>query len=85
MNTTLTIKTDKGLRNVAKKTASDLGVPLGTVINAMIRQFVRDREITLSARVPNVQTRRAMREARERKNIETFNSFEQWEKNMRSL
>ena len=85
MNTTLTIKTDKKLRNVATKTASDLGVPLGTVINAMIRQFVRDREITLSARVPNVQTRRAMREARERKNIETFNSFEQWEKNMRSL
>jgi len=85
MNTTLTIKTDKNLRNAAKKTASDLGVPLGTVINAMMRQFVRDREITLSARVPNAQTRRAMRDVRERKNIETFNSLEQWEKSMRSL
>lgn len=83
MKTTLTIKTDKKLRNAAKKTASELGVPLGTVLNALMRQFVREREITLSARVPNTQTRRAMREARERKHIETFNSFERWEKSMR--
>jgi addiction module RelB/DinJ family antitoxin len=85
MNTTLTIKTNKTLRDAAKKTAIELGLPLGTVLNALMRQFVRDKEIMLSARVPNAETRRAMRGVRERKDIETFNSFEQWEKNMRSL
>ncbi|HEX9722512.1 MAG TPA: type II toxin-antitoxin system RelB/DinJ family antitoxin [Candidatus Paceibacterota bacterium] len=83
MNTTLTIKTDKKLRDQAKKTAGELGVPLGTVLNALMRQFVRDKEVTLSARFPNAQTLRAMREARARKNVESFNSFEQWEKSMR--
>lgn len=85
MNTTLTIKTDKKLRDEAKKTAGVLGVPLGTVLNALMRQFVRDKEITLSARLPNLQTQRAIGEMRGRKNIETFNSFRQWEKSMRSL
>jgi addiction module RelB/DinJ family antitoxin len=84
MNTTLTIKTDKKLRDAAKKTANELGVPLGTVVNALMRQFVRDREVTLSARFPNTETRKAINEARGRKNLETFNSFEQWQKSMRS-
>lgn len=84
MNTTLTIKTDKKLRDAAKKTAHELGLPLGTVVNALMRQFVRDKEITLSARFPNAETKKAMREAQEHKNVETFSSFEQWEKGMRS-
>ncbi|PIQ69179.1 MAG: hypothetical protein COV91_00180 [Candidatus Taylorbacteria bacterium CG11_big_fil_rev_8_21_14_0_20_46_11] len=49
MNTTLTIKTEKKLRNDAKRTADELGVPLTTVINALLRQFVREKELTLSA------------------------------------
>jgi addiction module RelB/DinJ family antitoxin len=85
MNTTLTIKTDKELRDAAKKAAHELGVPLGTVLNALMRQFVRDKEIVLSARFPNAETRQAMREAKERKNVETFDSFNQWKKGMRSL
>ncbi len=48
MNTTLTFKTEKKLRNDAKRTADELGVPLTTVINAMLRQFVREKELTVS-------------------------------------
>lgn len=84
MNTTLTIKTEKKLRDAAKKTAGELGIPLSTVLNALMRQFVRDKEITLSTRFPNAETQRAIGNARERKNIEKFHSFEQWEKSMRS-
>ena len=69
MNTTLTIKTKKELRDEAKKTAEKLGLPLSTVVNALLRQFTRDREITLSLNVPNAETRRALREARERRVI----------------
>lgn len=48
MNTTITIKTEKKLRDKAKRTAKELGIPLTTAMNAMLRQFVRDRSITVS-------------------------------------
>ena len=48
MHTTLTIKTDRRLRDEAKKTAAELGVPLTTIMNAMLKQFVREKEISLS-------------------------------------
>jgi addiction module RelB/DinJ family antitoxin len=43
------VKTDKKLKAEAKKVSEELGVPLSTVINAFLKQFVRDKEITLSA------------------------------------
>jgi addiction module RelB/DinJ family antitoxin len=47
--TILNVKTDKKLKAEAKKVSEELGVPLSTVINAFLKQFVRDKEITLSA------------------------------------
>ena len=47
--TILNIKTEKELKEAAQETAKDIGIPLGTAINAFLKQFVRDREITLSA------------------------------------
>jgi len=47
--TILNFKTDKKLKADAQKVAGELGVPLSTVMNAFLKQFVRDREITLSA------------------------------------
>jgi len=48
-HTILNVKTDKKLKENAKKISAELGVPLSTVINAFLKQFVRDKEITLSA------------------------------------
>ncbi len=48
-HTILNIKTDKKLKAEAKKVSEELGVPLSTVINTFLKQFVRDKEITLSA------------------------------------
>ena len=84
MYTTITIKTNKQLRDEVKKTANKLGIPMTTAVNALLSQFVRDKEITLSLNVPNTITRRAIREARAGKNLETFQSFEDWKKTMRS-
>ncbi len=83
--TTLTIKTDKELRDEAKKTAKELGLPLGTVINVMLKQFVREKEIVVSAKTPNKKTHQAIQEALRGKEMETFNSLESWKKEMRSL
>ena len=85
MNTTLTIKVQRKLRDDAKKTAEKLGLPLTTVIHAMLKQFVLDQEITLSANVPNAETRRAIQNIREGKDLETFETFEEWQKAMHTL
>jgi len=50
MHTTFTIKTDKKLHKDAKKTAQKLGIPLTTIINAKLKEFVREQSITVSAR-----------------------------------
>jgi len=58
--TTLTIKTDKALRDAAKKTAGELGIPLTTVMNSLLGQFVRERrfEVSLEPRLlPHVARR----------------------------
>lgn len=48
-HTILNIKTDKKLKADAQKLAGELGVPLSTVMNAFLKQFVRDKEITFTA------------------------------------
>jgi len=91
MNTTLTIKIEKKLRDDAKKTARTLGVPLTTVMNAMMRQFVRDQRLVLEAEcpypshTPNAETRRAIRDVQQRKNLVSFDSLEEFRKHVRSL
>ena len=46
--TVINIKTDKEVKRGAQKVAEELGLSLSTVINAYLRQFVRNKEITLS-------------------------------------
>lgn len=48
MDTTILLKTNKALKDEASKVAKELGVPLTTVINAYLRQFVRERQVVLS-------------------------------------
>lgn len=50
--TTITFKTEKKLRDAAKRRADQYGLPLTTVLNAQLAEFVRsDRfELTLTPR-----------------------------------
>lgn len=50
MRTILNIKTDKKLKEDAREIASKIGVPLSTVINSFLKQFVRDQEVIFSAK-----------------------------------
>lgn len=59
MKTILNIKTDKAVKLGAKRAAEELGMPLGTIINAFLRQLGRDKEINFS--VPYKPTRYAER------------------------
>lgn len=46
--TVINVKTDKGVKRRAQKVAEELGLSLSTVINAYLRQFIRNKEIHLS-------------------------------------
>ena len=84
MYTTITIKTNKQLRDKVKKIANKLGIPMTTAVNALLSQFVRDKEIVLSLNVPNAVTKRAIREARAGKGIKTFKTFDMFKRYIRS-
>lgn len=49
MKTLLNVKTDREVKENAKKVAKELGVPLSVVVNAYLKQFVRTKEVYLSA------------------------------------
>ena len=90
MNTTLTIKMEKKLRDDAKQTAERMGIPLTTAVNAMVKKFVRDGVIVLEAdcpypsHTPNAETRKAIEEVRRAKNPKRM-TFKQFETYVRSL
>ncbi len=46
--TVINIKADKQVKEKAKRIAKELGVPLSTVINGYLKEFIRDREVRLS-------------------------------------
>ncbi len=45
MNTVINIKTKKEVKERAQKTASELGLSLSAVINAYLRQFIRNKAV----------------------------------------
>ena len=80
MSITLNFKTDKDLKNRAKKMASDLGLPLGTIMNHYLKEFVRERKViftnhpTPTKKVVH-ELKEISRDIRSRKNLSpTFNN-----------
>ncbi len=70
MNTaTIFIKTEPKVKAEAQKTARELGFSLSSVLNAFLRQFVKTKTVSFSAKeldeVPNEYFKRAIKKARE--------------------
>lgn len=60
--TLLNIKTDKVVKQDAQKVAKDLGLPLGTIINAYLRELIREKHVLFSVPpTPNTQTQRLLK------------------------
>ena len=49
MKTMINIKADKEVKENAQELARDLGLPLSGIINAMLKEFVRNRSVSFSA------------------------------------
>ena len=92
MNTTvINIKTDKNLKKDAQKLAKNFGLPLSTVVNTYLREFVREKRIVFSEPpTPNAKTRnildRAIADIKAGKNlVGPFESAEEMDKYLRSF
>ena len=48
MKTMINIKADKEVKERAQRIAEELGLPLSTVINAYLKEFIRNREVKFS-------------------------------------
>ena len=64
MNTTMLIKTNKALKQKAQKLAKEMGLPLGTLVNNYLRDFVVERKAIFCAPILNKKTQRIVDEAR---------------------
>ncbi|MES2226084.1 MAG: type II toxin-antitoxin system RelB/DinJ family antitoxin [Patescibacteria group bacterium] len=61
--TLLTVKVDKQLKARAQKTAEGIGLPLGTVVNGFLRQFVQEQAMTFSIpEIPNASLQKTLKE-----------------------
>lgn len=56
MKTVINIKADKDIKEEAFKVAKEMGLPLSTIVNAFLKQFIRDRQVTFEA--PLVPTKK---------------------------
>ncbi|MBU3935413.1 type II toxin-antitoxin system RelB/DinJ family antitoxin [Patescibacteria group bacterium] len=66
MNTAvINIRTELKVKNEAKKIASDLGLSLSTAINLFLKQFVRNKGLSVSLEEkPNAYLRGVLRQAK---------------------
>ena len=83
MKTIINIKADKEVKEKAQEVARELGVPLSTIINAQLKEFIRNKSIYLSV-IPRMTPYlekiigKAMKDYKAGKNISpTFNSADE--------
>ena len=86
MKTVLNIKTDKEVKEGAQLLAKHMGIPLSTVVNAYLKEFITSGEVRLTREpklLPSVAARleKHVAEAKQGKNLSpAFSSVDQLEK-----
>ncbi len=59
----INIKTDRALKIKAQKTARQMGLPLGTILNHYLRKLVTDKNVVFSVPlIPNKKTAKLLDE-----------------------
>ena len=76
MKTMINVKTDEKLKKRAQRVARDLGLPLSTIINRYLREFVINQRVVFERpEIPNAETRKAIEKVRkdwENGNVKEF-------------
>lgn len=67
-DTTITIRTNKKVKNAAKEIFNEMGLDISTAINMFLKKSVKEEAIPfrVSLHEPNTETKKAIREAMKR-------------------
>jgi DNA-damage-inducible protein J len=78
-------RVEPALKRDAEAVLDKLGMSPTEAITLFYKQVTLYRGLPFPVRIPNAATRKALQEARSRKNIEGFESLGDWAKEMRAL
>lgn len=74
---TLTIRTNKSLKDEVGKIFSRLGLNHSTAVNMFYHQVLTHKGIPFDVKIPNKQTLKALENSRKRKNLTTYKNSEE--------
>jgi DNA-damage-inducible protein J len=82
---TIRARIEPRLKRDAEAVLKKIGLTSSEAITLFLTQVKLTKGLPFSIRVPNAETRRAIREARARKDLETFETVADWAKSVRGL
>jgi DNA-damage-inducible protein J len=82
---TIRARVEPGLKHKAEAVLHRLGMTPTEAITLFYKQVTLHRGLPFPVRIPNAATRKALREVRTRRNLESFASVAVWAKRMRAL
>jgi DNA-damage-inducible protein J len=82
---TIRARVEPELKRGAEAVLKKIGLTSSEAITLFLTQVRLKKGLPFPLRAPNKQTRRAITEAKARKNVETFESVSAWAKKTRSL
>jgi addiction module RelB/DinJ family antitoxin len=80
---TIRARVEPRLKREAEAVLKKLGLTPSEAITLFLTQVKLTKGLPFPTRVPNAETRRALREARERKDLETYETVSDWAKTIR--
>jgi DNA-damage-inducible protein J len=81
---TVRARVEPELKRGAEAVLKKIGLTSSEAITLFLAQVKLRKGLPFPVRVPNRETKRAIKEARARRNIETFVSVSEWAKKVRS-
>ncbi len=82
---TVRARVEPTVKRNAEAVLKKIGLTQSEAITLFLTQVALHKGLPFPIHVPNRQTQRAIKEARARKNLESFGSIEAWKKKARSL
>jgi DNA-damage-inducible protein J len=82
---TIRARIEPALKRDAEAVLKKIGLTSSEAITLFLTQVRLNKGLPFAVRIPNKKTRQALKDAREGKNLETFESAAAWAKKARSL
>ena len=73
-NTTLSVRTEKKLKDQVGKILDKLGLNHSTAINMYYHQIIANKGIPFEIKIPNKKTAEAIEDSRQKKNMKKFDN-----------